>query len=558
MKNKQLYSIVGLVSIALLGILLLQVYWIWQMAKLHEARFQANVYKALNQVVRQLEVNEAKTATTQYIKTGTRTPMNTEEEEIIVHTSVSTDTCQSSIGDMHEFHKQLQKVIHTDSAKGRIIRQERIVHESYQLGSKEGKISVESSWAFADSLVKETKSKGTQILMLQNRGVDTENVELNVDVRMLNGGKEDSLKGMIVEIVQAMKERSNTEERKDWLNVDRIDSLLTSELANQGIEHSYVFSILSEKNEQALLTKGTNDPTSTEYRVKLFPNAVFFGQDFLSLRFPNEHLLLLGDIALPATASLLFSLIILVCFIVSIRSILHQRQLSDMKNAFINNMTHEFKTPIATISLATDALQNPIVQQQPNRVTQYLGIIKEENQRMLQQVERVLQLARMEGKQLVLKSEPIELNEWLQDVAAHFQLQVEHRAGRLSLQVPALSPTLSADPVLLTNALHNVIDNAIKYSPDDLHIEVQCLTHPNEIEIRVKDKGIGMNPSEVARIFDRFYRVPTGDLHNVKGFGLGLSYTQQIIEAHQGRIEVQSRTGQGSEFRIFLPHTPIA
>jgi two-component system phosphate regulon sensor histidine kinase PhoR len=229
--------------------------------------------------------------------------------------------------------------------------------------------------------------------------------------------------------------------------------------------------------------------------------------------------------------------------------------MSEIKNDFINNMTHEFKTPIATISLAVDALRNTKVQQDVTKMTYFSDIIKEENQRMNRQVETILKSALMDRQEVELNLKPLHAHQIIQDVADNFMLRLEEKGGSLELKLEAENSLIEADEVHFSNLINNLMDNAVKYSKENVPPRITLTTTSNKkvFIIRMEDNGIGMNRETVKRIFEKFYRAHTGNIHNVKGFGLGLSYVKDIIDAHDGNIRVESVLGKGSCFTIEMP-----
>jgi two-component system phosphate regulon sensor histidine kinase PhoR len=261
------------------------------------------------------------------------------------------------------------------------------------------------------------------------------------------------------------------------------------------------------------------------------------------------------SIRLRIIAAILFTIIIITAFYLTVRTMLRQKKLGDIKNDFINNMTHEFKTPIATISLAVDAMKNEKVIQDRNKIGYFSQIIKEENQRMNRQVETILKASQLEKQEVDLNLKPIHAHEIIKDVADNFTLQLEEKKGRAELVLNAENDLINADEVHFSNLVNNLIDNAIKYSKENTPVFVKISTQSNgkNMLIRVEDNGIGMNRETLKRVFERFYRAHTGNIHNVKGFGLGLSYVKTIIEAHHGQIKADSTLGKGSTFIIEMP-----
>lgn len=253
------------------------------------------------------------------------------------------------------------------------------------------------------------------------------------------------------------------------------------------------------------------------------------------------------------TGAVAFTLIILAAFFLTVRTLLAQKKLSEIKSDFINNMTHEFKTPLATISLAVDALKNEKVQHDKEKMQYFSGIIKEENKRMNKHVETILQAALMDKQELKLNFKPLHAHQVISRVVDNFRLQLEEKEGRIELTLNAKEDLVNADEVHFTNLVSNLIDNAIKYSKDNLHIRVYThCTHKHFI-FRVEDNGIGMSKESVKRIFEKFYRAHTGNIHNVKGFGLGMSYVKTVVDAHKGKIKVDSTLGKGSIFTVEVP-----
>ena len=261
------------------------------------------------------------------------------------------------------------------------------------------------------------------------------------------------------------------------------------------------------------------------------------------------------ELRLRILTSILFTIIIITAFYLTVRTMLRQKKLGEIKNDFINNMTHEFKTPIATISLAVDAMKNEKVLQDRSKMNYFSAIIKEENQRMNRQVETILKASQLEKQELELNMQPLHVHEIIKDVVDNFALQLQEKRGRAELVLNAANDLVMADEVHFSNMVNNLIDNAVKYSKENTPLLLKMATQSNGkyLTIRVEDNGIGMNKETLKRVFERFYRAHTGNLHNVKGFGLGLSYVKTVVEAQGGDIKVDSVLGRGSVFVIDLP-----
>ena len=273
----------------------------------------------------------------------------------------------------------------------------------------------------------------------------------------------------------------------------------------------------------------------------------------LSIVIPDYKSVVIKQMRWMIFGMVFFTLIIISAFYVTVNTLLRQKKLSEIKNDFINNMTHEFKTPLATISLAVDAMRNEKVVYDREKSAYFSGIIKEENRRMNKQVETILQAALIDRQELQLKLQPLHINEVIQRVMDNFKLQLEEIHANVTLQFDSGYDIAEADEVHFTNLISNLIDNAIKYSRDKLMIRIQTLRNGKNMFVRIEDNGIGMSKETQRRIFEKFYRAHTGNLHNVKGFGLGLSYVKSVVDAHNGRIKVESAIGKGTTFILEIP-----
>lgn len=253
--------------------------------------------------------------------------------------------------------------------------------------------------------------------------------------------------------------------------------------------------------------------------------------------------------------AVLFTIIIIAAFYLTVHTMLRQKKLGEIKNDFINNMTHEFKTPIATISLAVDAMKNEKVLQDRQKISYFSSIIKEENQRMNRQVETILKASQLERQEVDLNLVPVNAHEVIKDVVDNFALQLQDKRGKAEVLLNAGNDLINADEVHFSNLINNLIDNAVKYAKDNTPLQLKITTQNQgkDLLIRVEDNGIGMSKETIKRVFERFYRAHTGNLHNVKGFGLGLSYVKTMVHAHGGQIKVESVLGKGSTFVLEFP-----
>jgi len=287
--------------------------------------------------------------------------------------------------------------------------------------------------------------------------------------------------------------------------------------------------------------------------VRLFPDNIIRRDLILSVVFPEKTNYVLGSMTWLLSASLLFSLIILATFAMSLFFIINQKKVSEMKSDFINNMTHEFKTPIATISLAADTITNPKVINDELSVKHFISMIKKENSRMNKKVETILQIASLDKKEIDFRYENVSLHSIIEHSVETIDIIIQQRQGIIRLKLNADMPYVYGDGEHLTNLVNNLLDNAIKYSEGSPEITIDTRNIDRGILMSVEDKGIGMTKNVQSRIFERFYRQTSGNVHDVKGFGLGLNYARAIVDAHSGNITVHSEPGKGSRFDVFLP-----
>ncbi len=276
-------------------------------------------------------------------------------------------------------------------------------------------------------------------------------------------------------------------------------------------------------------------------------------EEFLVVIVPHEQSLVLKEILWFIIGSILFTVIITTAFYLTIRSLLKQKKLSEIKSDFINNMTHEFKTPLATISLAVDALKNEKVSGDKEKTNYFTGVIKEENKRMNKQVEAILQAALLDKKEVQLNLKKYAAHELINIAVNNMRLPVQEKGGVLQINLDAKNQMIMADEVHFINFVNNLLDNAVKYSKENPVIKLTTSNVANQFKIKIEDDGIGMNKETLSRIFEKFYRAHTGNIHNVKGFGLGLSYVKTMVNAHKGTIKADSTLGKGSSFTISIP-----
>ncbi len=367
--------------------------------------------------------------------------------------------------------------------------------------------------------------------------------------------KRDELQNMSDQMISEVYEWEKTME----LDYNAIEYALKRSFMFSGIHTPFEFALI----RNGVVTDGKyrkskkNDFLKSNYMVRLFPDNIIRQDLVLSVIFPERTNFILGALAWILGGSLLFSLIILVTFALSLFFIIRQKKISEMKSDFINNMTHEFKTPISTISLAADTITNPKVISDESSIRHFISMIKKENSRMNKKVETILQIASLDKKEIEFKFENLSLHSVINRAVETIEILVSQRKGTLNLNLNASNPFIYGDNDHLINLVNNLLDNAIKYSEDAPEILIETQNNTKGIIMSVTDKGIGMSKSVQNRIFERFYRQTSGNVHDVKGFGLGLNYALAIVEAHKGEIKVDSEPDKGSRFDVFLPFKPV-
>lgn len=356
---------------------------------------------------------------------------------------------------------------------------------------------------------------------------------------------------MIEESFKSIIRQQSISER---VSLHQIQKLIEEKLRKRELNLHFEFAIYNKNVLSKIHSKYFEPNETKEYRAPLFganSNDDSFYE--LAVIFPQRERFVLSSIIEIASLSTVFMLIIIAVFIITLNQLVTQRRISEIKTDFINNMTHEFKTPIATMNLVLDTLKSPIALNNPDKVMHYVKILKQENKRMLAQVENILQISRLEKGNLQLEREPLDVHDLITNAITHVQVMLNERGGVIHTHFLADNSDISANESHLTNVFINIIENAIKYSPEAPIIDIYTENIKNRILIRIKDKGQGMSKQAAKYIFDKFYREHTGDLHNVKGHGLGLAYVKSIVEYHQGSIYVESEKGKGSTFFIKLP-----
>ena len=337
------------------------------------------------------------------------------------------------------------------------------------------------------------------------------------------------------------------------VRVRDIDKLLAKQLKEDNINIDYQFAIYSNDLATKIQSKEFELLKASTYSVPIFDSENSKNNYRLLVNFPEHNKFIWSSVIGMIMLSIIFTSIIIIAYASALLQLIKQRKISEIKTDFINNMTHEFKTPIATINLALDAIKNPKIIDDKEKVIRYLDMIKDENKRMHAQVENVLRISKLEKNELNISKERVKLHDLIEDAITHVALIVENRQGSIKVNLEADKSSVLANDMHMTNVIVNILDNAIKYSPNAPKIEVSTENVGTNILLKVKDHGSGMSKAAQKRVFEKFYREHTGNIHNVKGHGLGLAYVKRILDDHQGHISVESEKEKGSAFIIKLP-----
>lgn len=555
-KNKIVF-LTGLISLALLGLLLLQLYFLKNAKDQKEQAFERNVLIALNNTAQILENNEAVNG--------------------IIQSAIADSMNLPGHQEKHAARKYVTAFIDTHSA----IKKGKIPPELSVKKPEKGKrtsigysisLNVDDSLRSIDTVFTSPGKGKNRTFSVEGRPsgmgmkyfyqYSDDTTEYFVQsyngkkVRiLLNNMSVNKKRNMVSRVMDRLIlfDQKPIEER---IKLSGIDSLLKKNLKEVGIYIPYSFGIVSGKKDSVKMAySGTTRDVllGSNLRTRLFPNDIFSSPYLLAIDFPDRSILIYKEIAPLLVLSFIFIIVIAGSFIYTIRTIYRQKKFSSLIVDFINNMTHEFKTPISTISLASEALSNPAVIEDSQKLARYNQIIREENLRMRQQVEKILQMAVLEEGDYELDLRDVDLHEIVLKARHNAMLQIEGSGGRVSCSLDAISHVIKADQVHITNIIHNILDNAIKYSPEPATIEISTENKSGYIIVSVSDKGIGIKEEDLKRVFDKYYRVPTGNQHDIKGFGLGLSYVRLMVNAHKGSIKIKSKPDTGTTVEIMLP-----
>jgi two-component system phosphate regulon sensor histidine kinase PhoR len=540
MKRYGLHFIVVFMTISLIGIIVVQLFWIKNAILVKEAEYEKSIREAINNIIDEIDIKQTAVFITENL-----------DKFIIERKGIKSDKINN---------EDLIQYFSDDS--------------SINVNNAIVKIKTGNGKNFNLITNKDTNTEFLTVV-----GENTKDVHIISSINIDNNDDEDVLivKDSIISdnqktvsynitnkynkaFTKMLVEYETRSKPIDRINIAKLDTLIKYEILEKGLDSNYEFAIINSENDS--IEKQSEgfipDFIPKSYKANLFPKDLVEKSTFLYLYLSGKNNFIYKSISLMLLGSIFFTLIIILIFFITIRITFKQKKISEIKSDFINNMTHEFKTPIATISLAADSIKNPKIISDKEKINHYLKIIKEENRRMNNQVESVLQISLLEKEKFKVNLSEFDLHELIQAAIQNINLKVIEKGGKMNVSLHAENPFALVDETHFLNIIHNLLDNAIKYSPDNLYINLSTKNRNGSIKITVEDQGIGIKKEELVRIFDKFYRVPTGNIHNVKGFGLGLSYVKAIVNEFNGTIHVTSDFGKGSRFEVILPIIPVS
>ncbi|PCJ85568.1 MAG: hypothetical protein COA57_07430 [Flavobacteriales bacterium] len=535
MHQKFIRILIISITVALIGLVGVQLYWINNAVSLKEEEFLRNVNEALLTVVDKLEKKE----TIEKLRAHQIGRFLFFDEDSIV-----------------KFRKEIPDsgfayMVTKDVKKDGDIIQIKITEEK---GGKKSTQIIEKNIK-KDTINEQELFSAEMKVSFDNTLKSSVMLKENVNIDSILETRIGSKTAFVGDIVKRLMEVNLLETIEERINKNDLDSLIASELSNKSIDTDFEFGVFNPKGIPVFSNSSeySDELNQSSIQAQLFPNDIIEEKNTLKLYFPNQKTYLLQTLLLVLLTSASMILAIIFIFSYTISTIIRQKKLADVKTDFINNMTHELKTPISTISLAHEALNDPEISENKTTVERYVNMIGEENKRLGTLVQTVLQSAVLDKGEFKLKKESLDIHQLIENAVEKIRLQVKVKQGEINLEMKAENHTIDADKVHLTNVLYNLLDNANKYSKEKPEITVKTFSENGSFSVVVEDNGIGISRENQRKVFDKLYRVPTGNIHDVKGFGLGLSYVKIITEKHGGSVAVESKAGEGSKFRVKLP-----
>ena len=513
MKKSTIWIIATIMGLSFVGLLFLQLSYIEQMAKMKKEQFDESVYRSLYQASRNLEMNE----TRRYLEKDVKET----ERRAYKQDTVTVDGLNGTVKQSHEF------AVSADDGTA-----------YYSFEAK----------TFA---IKPANVPKAMILRTDKSSIAEASKSLQEIVR----NRYVYQKALLDEVVYNILYTASDKPLKERINFRLLDRDIKVELLNNGINIPYHFTVeTSDGREVYRCPDFTDEGREHVYTQDLFHNDPSPKMGVVKIHFPDMNSYIFSSVRFMIP-SMIFTVVLLITFVFTIFIIFRQKRYSEIKNDFINNMTHELKTPISSISLAAQMLNDESVEKSPMMMKHLGGVINDESKRLRFLVEKVLQMSMFDRKTASFKKKELDLNELLETIASTFSLRVEHTGGKIYTEIEAVDSAIYVDEVHFQNAITNLMDNAVKYrKPDEpLDLYIRTWNEKDRLCFSIRDTGLGIKKENVKKIFDKFYRVHTGNVHDVKGFGLGLAYVKKIINLHEGEIKCESELGKGTTFTITLP-----
>lgn len=525
MQKRTLWIITIILSFTLICLILVQAYWINNAINIKEDQFHQLVNKGLDNIVKEIENREML-----YQVVNEMEPY--QDVSPSGHPSInyrSNKLSQSAFGlSATDEEKEVFILQNTDSLS--------ISSQLKLLGKNIMQFNNKTVFQFDDASKQESFG----------------NLRLNIDFN-------EKLKNRTVFVENVVNKLIQIDvDIEDRIDKETIEQILNNTFLELGIDIGYEYVVTKNKYKAVFNSDNYSARVkSKKFSAMLFPNDIQAKNNYLYVYFPEQRNYILKSTGFMAISSVLLTIIIILGFSLAVHIMFKQKRLSQIKNDFVNNMTHELKTPISTISLASQMLKDDSIPLESKNLSYISNIIDDESKRLSYQVEKVLKTALFEQGQIKLKRREINIHKLIENVIKNFDIQVKSKNGELIKNLNAPNPVLLIDEVHITNIIFNLLDNAVKYSNEEPNITISTDQNKKGIYVSVADQGIGIRKQDQKRIFDQFYRVSTGNVHDVKGFGLGLSYVKKIVEAHNGEIKLKSEYKKGTTFEIFIPNNNI-
>jgi len=545
MKNR-FRIIIFLMAISLVGIIVVQSLWIKHAFEAESARFDQAVYKALNTGITRIEIMDDFNFLERELNLPKPPKMNI--DSIIRATKPLPPRMRyKRFTDSNRMQRSSVVYLSDSSMSNHIIT---IMDESEPAEDIEIIWNTDSLEMEMDVFVDEWNDHDAEMEEVEEVIFETEKEFRQQREKVLREKYDKFSETMNQWVIEYSFDDETFNRRVLRMN---IDTILSKALQNNGISLAFNYQVVNEQNDTTKIIKSSADSSiilSPRYETELFPQDLFMKNLFLRVDFPERSTHVYRAISLLVIGSLVFTFIILFTFGMTLYYMQKQKKISDIKSDFINNMTHEFKTPIATISLATDTMNSPKILGKEKETKYYLDIIRQENKRMNKQVEKVLQMALIENDDFQLDYQLTDAHPIIESACQVIDLNVKKKEGKIVSVLRATCSKIMMDEIHFANVLTNIFDNAVKYNEQPPEILIETYNKDDHFFIRISDNGTGMSKEVQEHIFDKFYRKPSGNIHNVKGFGLGLSYVKAIVNAHGGTIKVSSEVGNGSTFTL--------